>query len=95
MAAAISFGCANLRMGTLASPAAAPPDQQLAVFRKVRDQIVDRLRLFVASGSELVATSEVKIDRNLVSGHSWSSPNSDEHASSESPARTIVSVTSL
>jgi arsenate reductase len=27
-------------------PAAAPPDQQLGVFRKVRDQIADRLRLF-------------------------------------------------
>ncbi len=27
-------------------PAAAPPDQQLGVFRKVRDQIGDRVRLF-------------------------------------------------
>lgn len=27
-------------------PAAAPADQQLAVFRKVRDQIADRLRVF-------------------------------------------------
>lgn len=30
-------------------PAAAPADQQLAVFRKVRDQIADRVRAFVRS----------------------------------------------
>lgn len=30
-------------------PAAAPPDQQLSVFRKVRDQIADQLRAFEES----------------------------------------------
>ncbi len=32
-------------------PAAAPADQQLAVFRKVRDQISSRLREFISNGA--------------------------------------------
>jgi arsenate reductase len=32
-------------------PAAAPADQQLAVFRKVRDQIASRLREFIGNGT--------------------------------------------